>query len=238
MAGGIIFPASLGGDVASKLNDIARKDDRKRLSQLIGEAGFSGSDAVIMRAIILAESGGRVKAVNRNRDGTIDVGLAQINSVHKKDNESESDFRKRMEDPVNNLKEAKTLHSGRGGFGDWVAYNTGKYRGFMPKPRDPVITLEKNTIAGDITGGVSSAVDTVISPLETLANIATVLFQADTWARIGKGTLGGVFVILGTGAMVFVIANKASGGQVTRTAKSAAGGGVKSAAKVTGVIPK
>lgn len=210
-----------GGPVvvdAGKLNDSLSADTTVRLSKLIADAGFTGSDAIIMRAIVLSESNGNKNAVGHNTNGTIDVGLAQMNSVHKPAGETLAAWTARMKDPVQNLKEAKGLHDSRGGFGDWVTYNTGRYRINMPRPRDPQITLSKNSLTGAVGDAATSVVNTVTSPFESLANLVTVLFQADTWARIGKGALGGVFVVLGTGAMVFVIANKTG---VASTAKKA-----------------
>ena len=41
-----------------------------------------GVNPLILRAILQVESGMRPHVVNRNRNGSIDVGLAQINSIH------------------------------------------------------------------------------------------------------------------------------------------------------------
>ena len=41
-----------------------------------------GVNPHILRAILQVESGMRPHVVNRNRNGTIDVGMAQINSIH------------------------------------------------------------------------------------------------------------------------------------------------------------
>jgi soluble lytic murein transglycosylase-like protein len=45
-------------------------------------AAFHGVNADILHAIILVESDGRPLVVNRNRNGTLDIGMAQINSIH------------------------------------------------------------------------------------------------------------------------------------------------------------
>ncbi|MDM7322008.1 MAG: lytic transglycosylase domain-containing protein [Gammaproteobacteria bacterium] len=39
----------------------------------------------ILRAILLVESGGRPFAINKNANGTFDIGIAQINSIHLRD---------------------------------------------------------------------------------------------------------------------------------------------------------
>ncbi len=45
-------------------------------------AAYHGVNADVLRAILLVESGGRPLVVNRNPNGTLDVGIAQINSIH------------------------------------------------------------------------------------------------------------------------------------------------------------
>lgn len=204
-----------GGPVvvsAGKANDALSSDKKMSLSALLASAGFTGGDAIIARAISLAENASsNPRAEGHNTDRTTDVGLMQINSSHAGEFGSpanKAQFIESMKDPAANVKFAYQLYTRRHGFGDWVTYNTGKYRLHMPKPRDPTITLSKNSLTGDIGGAVGGAVNAVTSPFESLANLVSVLFQADTWARVGKGALGGTFVILGTGAMVFIIANK------------------------------
>ena len=67
------------------------------------QAGFTTSTAVTMTAIAGAESGYNTDAVNTaNSNGTHDVGLFQINSVH---GYSDSD----MKDPVKNAAAAKKI---------------------------------------------------------------------------------------------------------------------------------
>lgn len=61
--------------------------------------------------------------------------------------------------------------------------------------------------------------DPQLDPLGKLTELVDLLFQADTWFRVGKGALGGVLIILGTGALVFITANKTGVGRaVTRAA--------------------
>lgn len=48
-------------------------------------AQYHGVNADVLRAILLVESGGKPLAVNRNSNGTLDVGIAQINSIHFKE---------------------------------------------------------------------------------------------------------------------------------------------------------
>lgn len=50
-----------------------------------GAASFHAVNPWILKAILKVESGFRADVVNRNRNGTVDVGMAQINSMHFKE---------------------------------------------------------------------------------------------------------------------------------------------------------
>lgn len=45
-------------------------------------SAFHGVNDMILRAILWNESGMKAHAINRNANGTVDVGIAQINSIH------------------------------------------------------------------------------------------------------------------------------------------------------------
>lgn len=45
-------------------------------------ASFHRVNPLILRAIAIVESGGRPEATNRNRNGSVDYGMMQINSIH------------------------------------------------------------------------------------------------------------------------------------------------------------
>ncbi len=48
--------------------------------QLAGER--YGIEPELLQAIAIVESNGNTRAINKNRDGSMDVGLMQINSIH------------------------------------------------------------------------------------------------------------------------------------------------------------
>lgn|GEM_PF-1900056 len=97
-----------------------------RLADLWQKAGGPKSSAVVAAAIALAESGGRPNAVNRNRDGSIDRGLWQINSVHG----ALSTF-----SPTANARAAVKISKRGRDFSPWVAYTSGAYRRFLAAAR-------------------------------------------------------------------------------------------------------
>lgn len=83
-------------------------------------------DKRIAYAVCMAESGGNPNARGVNTNGTDDVGLMQINSVHVPRLISSND---RL-DPNKNMQAAYSIYMGSG-WKAWSAYNNGKYLRFM-----------------------------------------------------------------------------------------------------------
>jgi len=79
-------------------------------------------------AICMAESGGNPNARGVNTNGTDDVGLMQINSIHVASGAITDAGRY---DPEQNVAYAYRLYKGRGNFTAWSAYNNGKYARFL-----------------------------------------------------------------------------------------------------------
>lgn len=222
MAPIVNIPKSVGSAL-----DLAKADKHTKLSDLISQnSGWRGTDAVITRAVIMAESSGDHTVVNNlTCVGFLQVCFAswagKFGAPSNKD-----EFIKYFQDPANNISYSYR-HIWRGSWpksaSQWEAYSTGRYRQFMPNPPDPDIVSKQSAGLGDVTGAVTGAVsgvaDKVLGPLD---EIASALLSADTWARLGKGALGGTLVILGTGAMVFIIANKAAKSPAGKTIITAA----------------
>jgi soluble lytic murein transglycosylase-like protein len=72
--------AALALCVSSLTCDIARADDCFEQA-----ATYQGVNPLILRAVAWHESKGDASAINRNANGSIDVGQLQINSVHFSD---------------------------------------------------------------------------------------------------------------------------------------------------------
>lgn len=77
-------------------------------------------------AICMAESGGIAHRDNAglNRDGSVDYGLMQINSIHA---DMVAGDLERLRDPATNIKIAYSLSKGGQDWTPWSAYNNGKY---------------------------------------------------------------------------------------------------------------
>lgn len=93
-----------------------------QIMNLWTRAGGSAGKANLAAAVAMAESGGETTASNRNKNGTIDRGLWQINSVHG----GLSTF-----SPTGNAKAAVKISSGGRNWTPWVAYTTGAYRQYL-----------------------------------------------------------------------------------------------------------
>ena len=79
--------------------------------------GKSNQDIMTMIRIMKCESGGRPDALNKNTNGTFDVGVLQINDVHSKriSRQDRMDF-------VKNIDFGWKLHTEQGGFQAWSCY--------------------------------------------------------------------------------------------------------------------
>lgn len=86
---------------------------------------FGHFNCQVALAVMKAESGGNPEAWNANDNGTLDVGLWQINSINWDTcGMSMSD----LLDPYNNTDCAKIIYDRSGSFDPWVAYWSGGFR--------------------------------------------------------------------------------------------------------------
>lgn len=106
----------------------------ERIAQLAAHAGFTGEDVVTAVAVALAESGGRpgINNAGMNRNGTVDHGLWQINSVHTATGFDVA----RAYDAAYNATWARRVFTNAGSrWTPWVTYNTGAYQDHLPAAR-------------------------------------------------------------------------------------------------------
>ena len=99
------------------------------VANVLRAAGFPESAIPTMMAIAKAESGWNPAAVNnKNRNGSIDQGLFQINSVHR----GNSWYPTNPMDPYQSAVAAYNIWKGAGGtYRDWSVYNSGAYKKFL-----------------------------------------------------------------------------------------------------------
>lgn len=123
-------------------------------------------------AIVLAESGGNPRAVNTaNRNGSVDYGLFQINTVHGSLLSRGDKF-----NPVDNARMALTVYKQAGNsWKPWSTFNSGKYKDFNSAvagfgfPVDVAIDVARNAVGAaqtvkQATTGVQQVMEVVTSP--------------------------------------------------------------------------
>jgi hypothetical protein len=123
----------------------------RQIASIAADAGFTGDDLPVAVAVALAESGGRVDAVNAaNRDGSSDHGLWQINSIHQASGFDPA----RAHDPTYNAAWAHRIFTDAGNrWTPWVAYTTGAHRRHMPSAEQAAVDIDPppvHMIASDL----------------------------------------------------------------------------------------
>lgn len=108
-------------DVSRLTSDL--KDEKKEIADYIVQK--FGDHAELALSIAKAESGLDCNAYNANTNGTIDIGIFQLNTVHLRKGYTLADFSncKKNVDIAYDIFKAQ-------GFNPWVAYTTGRYVAF------------------------------------------------------------------------------------------------------------
>lgn len=163
-------------------------------------------------AIVLAESGGDTTATNLG--GRV-VGAWQI------DRQAHPDVSVTCaRNMVCSTRAALKISNGGEDFSPWDTYKNGAYKKFLKDTGGSV----PNADSGILGSGIGSPLD-LGNPLDwakQIGKLIAALFDPSTYLRLGKGLLGGVFIIAGTGALVFIVANKATNGGATKAVEAAA----------------
>ena len=136
-------PPAIAGESSSILDDIniAEPFVYNQLEKLAVEGGFTPEQAKIMAAIALAESSGRARALNDDREtGDLSYGLWQINMIDYPDYKLGEERRGKLKltnndelyNPAVNVRAAKMIFDEQG-YDAWSVYKTGAYKKFLPK---------------------------------------------------------------------------------------------------------
>jgi hypothetical protein len=120
----------------------------RQLEELWIGAGGNRLEAPYAAAIALAESKGNPNAEGHNKNGTVDRGLWQINSVHGSLSTT---------NVAANAKAAVQIHNESGGWGPWVTYKTGAYKAYL---------TPKNLLSGVKAGEAIEPLSGLAGPLE------------------------------------------------------------------------
>lgn len=156
-------------------------------------------------AVALAESGGNDQAMHRNKDGSTDYGLWQINSVHK-------DLLKKYtwNNAGDNTEMARQIwESGGRSFRPWTGtYGTGEYKAFLGHGAavyEKLSKMDKNTGPSTLAqmlnfipggGAAAGAALDATGLADNVSGLVTSPF------KIAKGILDSVFQFVKEGAIV------------------------------------
>lgn len=80
LMGGFLTAASLGYAQSQPINPTLFSSEAERC--IVPASQFHGVNAFILRAILRVESGLKPGAIGKNGNGTVDVGIGQMNSMH------------------------------------------------------------------------------------------------------------------------------------------------------------
>lgn len=181
---GSTFPVNPGG--AGQLTPTQARNcrtlDKGTIWELVASR-WSGANIPIGGAIVLAESGGKTCARNRNSNGSVDRGMWQINDrAHPDVSDACAD------DPVCSTNVAKRLFDGRGGkWTDWSTFNSGAYKSFEKgAPSIDDANVEEQGFA---------QINPLNSAMQFLEKLG-VIFERGFWRRAGLVALGLVAAIL------------------------------------------
>lgn len=186
---------------------------------LATEAGLSLPEACVAAATAYAESSLNAYAINRaNSNGTIDVGLWQINSVHKPAAQSLDAWIREIMQLKNNAAAMARISAGGTRWGDpnggggapWYAYGTDRFYAGLREARKELQEMKDEAVS--VGGKVITDVDLGLLDeiMEKLGGAAGALVDAATGAA--KKILGFTFQQLGSflgNATIFLV--KAAG---------------------------
>lgn len=118
------MPENTTSPVAGRAEDGAGVEDGNTGEDLVAKiAKTFPENPDVMVAIAKAESGLNPKASNVNRNGSSDIGLFQVNSIHGYDDLE-------MFDPEKNIEAARKIYE-KQGLTAWVAFQNGSYKKFL-----------------------------------------------------------------------------------------------------------
>jgi murein DD-endopeptidase MepM/ murein hydrolase activator NlpD len=162
-------------------------------------AGFRGlSDLSIALAVARAESALKADAINdKNTDGSIDLGLWQVNTIHKPEEMEYIDWRRIQWDPRQNAKWAYKVFAGSG-WDAWVTYKRGLHVKYMGWAQNVV---KRVTEGKSIPKGATLKSETVSSSRRKTSSSSS-----------GGGSSKGFLFPLATGSQYGVVWPPSEGG--------------------------
>lgn len=173
-------------------NATATKLNPQEIANVMSRAGWPTAAIPVGVAVALGESSGNPTLTHRNRNGSTDYGLFQINSVH-------GDLLKQgsWSDPVDNAKMALKVYQDAGNsWRPWVVYNSGSFKRFYNANLKPTGSDAKDD--GGLLGGIKDGAGDTAEPVADAIGL-TMGFIGDKafWTRFGIGLLAVALIIIG-----------------------------------------
>lgn len=181
-------------------NDIKAYAEGAGFSDAPGSGPGSNSQATVMTAIAMAESGGRTTAHNNNPPDN-SYGLWQINMLGSMGPTRRQSFgissNSELFDPEVNAKAAKIIFDGQG-YGAWSVYTNGSYRQHLESAASGEgLTTSQEAADNPASGLDEAAANAVPSPADIVDGIKTWLDNAGL--RIAMFIGGGALILLAIG---------------------------------------
>lgn len=178
------------------------KADVESFLTLFLGTGYDDATAARALAIGYAESNATATAVSPpNRNGSVDFGFLQINSVHF----GETEFKRRGWNALTMLQLGPNIDAGRflsdgwKNWKPWSTFNSNSYMKFVPQAEKDVADWHHKVNTGQLASApavVKNTVGAAASTADTVGGFVHTITQAGTWVRIGYGVAGILLIVL------------------------------------------
>lgn len=183
------------------------------MATLALRAGFRGQNAATAVAVANAENRSfDSDAINHNKDGSVDVGIWQINSSNANPDA--------MKDPQANANEAFRLASSGRGWANWTNYRNRLYLVFLPGAEAAVLAaqaahpdlglavfgstpIDKSTLVPGVNPSPQppSIIGEMRAFVDALNRIGSWVSNSQNWGRVLYVGIGGVLLVVAIGAL-------------------------------------
>jgi Lysozyme like domain len=164
-----------------------------------GPGGIHSEKVKTATAIALAESSGNTDATNRNTNGSIDVGLWQINSVHRRAHPEWTEIW--LKNPMNNARAMDIVSANGTNWTPWTVYNSGRYRDFLDEAGGASLDAQPTDIP-IIPDALEDPFRAMLDIAEWVGKAAAWIAKPENWIRVVQVVAGGLLILVAANAVV------------------------------------